>query len=109
MTVKIHSVVWNVCFVSARADILRRSDGTLSVGVTDNLTKTIYLSDALQGKFLEKVVAHELVHAFSFSYGLYIPVDVEEQIADFLATYGRDVFNMADTLLQEIIEVYKAV
>lgn len=109
MTVKIHSTLWKVCFVSAKDNMLMRSDGSISVGVTDNRTKTIYISDVLQGRFLEKVVTHELVHAFSFSYGIYIPVDIEEQIADFLATYGREVFNVADRLLQEITGIYKAV
>lgn len=109
MMFEINNIPWKIYVVSANDSILLRSNGVPSVGVTDNQTKTIYISDLLSRDFLEKVVSHELVHAFSFSYGLYIPIDTEEQIADFLATYGREVFDLADSLLSDLLGVKKVV
>lgn len=88
---------------------LLRSDFSRTVGVTDNSVKTVYVSDLLCGKFLDKVTSHELVHVFSFVNNLYIPIEVEEQIADFLATYGRDIFAVADDILEGLkLEEYYA-
>ena len=36
---------------------------------------------------------------------LYMDIDTEEIVADFLATYGREVFEIADRLLIELMEV----
>ena len=88
---------------------LLRSDFSRTVGVTDNSVKTVYVSDLLRGRFLDKVNSHELVHVFSFVNNLYIPIDIEEQIADFLATYGRDIFAVADDILERLkLEEYYA-
>lgn len=81
---------------------LLRSDFSRTVGVTDDSVKTVYVSNLLRGRFLDKVNSHELVHVFSFVNNLYIPIDVEEQIADFLATYGRDIFSVADDILERL-------
>lgn len=35
---------------------------------------------------------------------IYMPIEVEEQVADFLATYGRDIFDMADFILSNLTE-----
>ena len=48
---------------------------------------------------LTKVLTHEICHAFCFSYGILLDMDTEEIIADFLATYGRDVIELADDIL----------
>ena len=36
---------------------------------------------------------------------LYMDIDTEEIVADFLTTYGREVFEIADRLLIELMEV----
>lgn len=72
--------------------------------VTDNLTRTVYLSNLLHGRFLDKVISHELCHVWCFMNNIYMPIEVEEQVADFLATYGRDIFDMADFILSNLTE-----
>lgn len=102
---KVNGIEWYLRTVEPLSEDLTRSDGSYTCGVTDNMTKTVYISSLLAGAFLDKVICHELCHVFSFSYGLHIPIETEEIIADFLATYGRDVFDLADELLQRFIRV----
>lgn len=71
--------------------------------MTDNRKKTIFLYDKLDGSLLYKVLCHELVHAFCFSYGLRFSIDEEERLADFIATYGRDIFDLTDELIGRMI------
>lgn len=91
---------WKIMIVKPYDRHFTRSDGTSTIGATDNHEKVIYISDNLSEEMFQKVLTHELVHVFSFSYGLFIPIDTEEVIADFIATYGREVIYLADELLR---------
>lgn len=102
---KINNKTWEIVKISLQNPMLMRSDGSRTVGMTDRDTKTIYLADDLRGKFLDRVLCHELCHAFCLSYNVYMDIDTEEIVADFLATYGREVFEIADRLLIELMEV----
>lgn len=106
MSFKMGGVTWYIIFVGEYDRILMRSDGTFTVGVTDWNTKSIYLSNRLSGRFLEKVLCHELCHVASFTYGLKIDIETEEIIANFMSLYGREILNIADRLLKEISEYY---
>ena len=101
----INNEMWNLVKVSRYSDMLQRSDGSRTVGMKDRNTKTIYLADDLRGKFLDLVLRHEFCHAFCLSYNVYMDIDTEEIVADFLTTYGREVFEIADRLLIELMEV----
>lgn len=96
---------WQLSFVEPTNTMLIRSDKVFTLGVTDNNYQTVFINNQLKGKLLDKVVCHELVHVFSFSYDMDIPIDTEEIVADFLATYGRNVFNVADELLRKIMRL----
>lgn len=85
--------------------MLRRSDNTITFGVTDNNDRTVYINDRLSYDMFDKVLCHELCHVFSFAYNLHIPIETEEMIADFLSTYGRDVIAVADDILKEVLLV----
>lgn len=101
----INGVGWNIVFVNENDEVLMRSDGSFSVGVTDRTTKTIYISDRICGDFLLKVLTHELCHAYCMSFGIFMPVEVEEVVADFIATYGRDILKTADEIFAVISKV----
>lgn len=102
---KINDKTWEIVKISRHNPMLMRSDGSRTVGMTDRNTQTIYIADDLRGGFLDKVLCHELCHAFCLSYNIYMDIETEEIVADFLATYGREVFEIADRLLLEIMEV----
>lgn len=102
---KINDKTWEIVKISRQNPMLMRSDGSRTVGMTDRNTQTIYIADDLRGGFLDKVLCHELCHAFCLSYNIYMDIETEEIVADFLATYGREVFKIADRLLLKIMEV----
>lgn len=104
MVFEINNRIWRIVFTAPNSPKLRRSDFTLTVGVTDGNDGCIYLSDALRGAFLRKVLCHELVHCFMFSYSIHISIQEEEYIADWVATYGTELITLLDNLLYTILK-----
>lgn len=103
MVIFVNDRMWRIVFVPSGSPYLERSDGSYTIGCTDDKMQSVFISDTVNGTLLNKVICHELVHVYSFSYGLFIPIETEEMIADFLATYGRDVFSTADKIISEIV------
>lgn len=101
----VNNNIWNLYFVNPSNNNLQRSDGTFTLGVTDRNTRCVYLNNRLQGYMLDKVLCHELVHVYMFEYHYDISVETEEMIADFIATYGRDIFQTADALLGIVTKI----
>ena len=96
---------WRVRFTYPTDPVLVDRTGTLTIGVTDSATMTIYLSNKLCGGFLTRVVLHELSHAMMISYG-YLEqihkyckkrhwVDMEELIANLIANQAKEIFQRA--------------
>lgn len=100
----INGIEWDIVFCRPDSDNLRRSDGSYTVGVSDFSTRCVYLSDLLRGELLRKVTAHELVHCFMFSYSINIPLEEEEFIADWVATYGTDLIILLDEIMAVILK-----
>lgn len=102
---RVNNLEWNISLVEPHSPMLRRSDNTITLGVTDNNDRTVYMNNRLSYDIFDKVLCHELCHVFSFAYNLHIPIETEEMIADFLSTYGRDVIAVADNILKDILLV----
>lgn len=96
---------WRVRFTYPTDRVLVDRTGTLTIGVTDPQTMTIYLSNKLHGEFLTRVVLHELSHAMMYSYH-YLDeihryckkrhwVDMEELIANLIADRAYEIFQRA--------------
>lgn len=98
--ININGVIWNIIFISPYSNLLKRSDGSVTVGMTDCDTKMICIADNVYGEFLRKVLCHELTHAYIYSYGIFLDIAQEEMVCDLLATYARDIIRITD-------EVYK--
>lgn len=94
---------WDIVFVRPNNPNLRRSDGSTTVGMSDWNNKCVYLSDMLQGPFLRKVIAHELVHCFCFSYKISIPIEQEEFMADWISLYGTELVYLLDDIMTNIL------
>lgn len=97
---RINNIYWRIIFVNAGSKYLTRSDGSTTIGMTDGKTHIIYLYRGLKGYMLDKVLAHELVHAFMFSYNIHIDIEEEEFIADWVSVYGRELIYMLDKFMQ---------
>lgn len=105
MIFSINGTMWQVQYKNLNSSELRRSDNTISLGVTDGNTHTIYLSDKLQGFMLRKVLIHEICHAVCMSYDIYLPIETEEILCDFVATYGDEIFDIVDMVLGAVRRV----
>lgn len=81
---------------------LQRSDGTYTIGACDDLAKTIYVSEDLEGPLMKKVLCHEMTHAAMFSYNVELDYAQEEILADLIATYGSEIIEMTNQIFQKI-------
>ena len=82
-------------------DDLKRSDGTITLGVTDLNELTIYLFSGLKDELFRKVLIHEICHAFIFSYGFYLTLEEEEFVCSFVDTYASDILSNADWVIKK--------
>lgn len=105
MIFNINGTIWHIQYKNSNSSELRRSDNTISLGVTDRNAHTIYLSDKLQGFMLRKVLIHEICHAVCMSYDIYLPIEQEEILCDFVATYGDEIFDIVDMVLGAVRRV----
>lgn len=96
----INGIEWEIAWENPNSNTLRRSDGSITVGVTDWNERCIYLSNALYGAFLRRVMAHELCHCFCFSYGVSMPIEEEERLADWISLYGTELVYLLDDLIK---------
>lgn len=99
MEFEINGRKWNIIFVSPYDDRLMRSDGSRTVGMTDGNKNIVCISNRLRGAFLRRVVAHELCHSFVISFDIYMPLEEEERLADWIATYGTELVYLLDDLM----------
>ena len=98
----INGEIWYIEYVPANDIILLRPDGVQTVGVCDDITKTIYLSEELYGDFLKKVLAHEITHAAMFSYDVFLTYEQEELVADLIATFGEEIIDITNLIFNQI-------
>lgn len=90
---------WQVVFAPATSEWLARSDGSLTLGVTDRNVMTVFLSNHLRGALLRKVLIHELTHAWMFSYDYHLSLEEEEFVCDFLASNAEAIIAKADEII----------
>ena len=93
---------WLVVTVPFNYYKLYRSDGSLSIAACDDIDKTIYISNVLEGDFLKKVLCHEITHAAMFSYDVNLTIDQEELLADLLATYGDQIIYITNKIFKKM-------
>ena len=64
----------------------------------------ISINDAYT-EFSKKVLcAHELCHAFCFSYDIHMSIQEEEFLADWVSRYGRDLITILDDLMYIVLK-----
>lgn len=99
----INVIEWDIVFVPPNSKNLKRSDGSITFGVTDWNDKCVYLSSALHGDFLERVLCHELTHCVCFSWDISIPIETEEWLCNFMSDHGKEVIYLLDDLMRSVL------
>ena len=102
---RINNKTWNIRLVQSDSHMLMRSDGSYTVGMCDRTTQTVYISNLLQGKFLRKVLIHEICHSAMFSYGIDMSVEQEELFCDLVSTYVDEIIGIVDNIFNALCKV----
>lgn len=103
MEIMVNGNLWKIEFVKPTSRNLLRSDGSSTLGVCDNGLKKIFIVDNVSRYMTDKILCHELTHLYAMEYDYYMPVEVEEIVADFLSLFGRDIIYMADDVMSKIL------
>ena len=98
----INGITWTIEYVEPNNPILRRNNGTWTIGCTDSKARTIYINNRLNNYMNQKVLTHEICHALIFSYGIYFDLQTEELICDFIATYGLEIIELVEDILYNV-------
>ena len=102
--ININGEEWRIALVSPFDPILQRSDKGFTLGVCDDIAKTIFINKDLSQKYIEKVLCHELTHAAMFSYNIDLTLEQEEILADLIATYGQEIVHITNLVFKRIME-----
>lgn len=83
-------------------EIFRMDNEEFTIGVCDDNTKTIYISNLLRGEKLKQVLCHEIVHAAMFSYNVELEYEQEELLANLIAIYGKEIVQITDNIFKRL-------
>lgn len=108
MKFTVNNQEWNLVFVKPNSRNLMRSDGSITIGMTDNNTKSVYINNRLNDYMTDKVICHELTHVFAFEFDYYMDIETEEIVADFMSLYGRKIVYLLDDLIAVLKKAYIA-
>ena len=100
MKFTVNNQEWELRFVNPNNKNLMRSDGSITLGMTDCNTKTVYINNRLNNYMTDKVLCHELTHVYAFSFDYFIDIQTEEIVADFLSLFGRDIIYLLDDIIK---------
>ena len=103
MIFKANGNIWLLKFVRPSDRNLQRSDGVYTLGVTDGNIKTVFIANNLNDYMKDKVFLHELTHVHAIENNYYMPIEVEEIVADFLSLFGRDIVYLADDIMGKLM------
>lgn len=98
----INGLAWKIAYVNSYFPLLRRINGEYSIGACDNLTRTIYLNQNLEGELLKKVLCHQITHAAMFSYNVNLSLEQQELIADLISTYGEEIIYITNKIFAKL-------
>ena len=98
----INHEIWVVKFMQPYDEIFRMDNGEFTIGVCDDNTKTIYISNLLRGEKLKQVLCHEIVHAAMFSYNVELDYEQEELLANLIAIYGKEIVQITDNIFKRL-------
>lgn len=100
MTFTVNGNEWQLEFVKPSSKELIRSDGSVTIGMTDNLQKKVFINNRLSDYMTDKCLAHEMCHVYAFSFNYFMDIETEEIVADFFSLFGRSIVYQLDDLIK---------
>lgn len=104
MVVRINDNLWRIQFTYPQNPNLRMSDGRQVLGLCDNNIKTIFIADNQTDVKTEHIICHEITHAICMEYDIYLELEMEEWLCNFMADHGREVIDILDTILSATLK-----
>lgn len=98
----INGEVWNIFLVPPYDIALLMPNGIYALGVCNDATKTICISNELYGEDFEQVLCHELVHASMFAYNVALSFNEEELLAEIISIFGEEIIDITDVMFDRI-------
>ena len=100
MKFTVNNQEWELVLVNPNSKELVRSNNTITIGMTDNFQKKIFINNRLNDYMFDKCLSHELCHVFCFSHNIYMPLEQEEFLANWISIHGRNLIYLLDDLVQ---------
>ena len=100
MKFTVNNQEWELLFVNPNSKELMRSNGTITIGTTDNIKKNVFINNRLNDYLFDKCLAHELCHVYAFSFDYFMDIQTEEIVADFFSLFGRSMVYMLDDFVK---------
>ena len=106
MKFTVNNQEWELVLVKPNNKELMRSDGSITIGMTDNNQRKVFINNRLNDYLFDKCLAHELCHVYAFSFDYFMDIETEEIVADFFSLFGRDMVNILDDLTMILKKAY---
>lgn len=100
MKFKANGLTWEVQSVQRDNEKLKLN-GNECLGVTYYKDLQIFLDGSLQKELFRQTAIHELVHAFSFSFGVHLIANdkTEESVCDFIGCHLDEIYTAANKIM----------
>lgn len=103
---KINNYDWNLIFVDPFDPVLEVGNNKYTYGVTIPKLRTIFIANDVYGDFLHHILSHELWHAEMVSRNVYLPIYIEEALADLVADNELETINIARNVHNNLCKYY---
>lgn len=98
-------MTWEVLSVQRNNEKLKLNNNEC-LGITRYQDLQIFIDCSLSKELFRQTVIHELVHAFSFSFGVHIMAneDTEEPVCDFVASHLDKLYTITNKIMANCYE-----
>lgn len=100
MKFKVNGLTWEVQSVQRDNEKLKVKNADC-MGVTYFKDLQIFLDCSLSKELFRQTVIHELVHAFSFSFGVHLVANekTEESVCDFVGSHLDEIYSITNKIM----------
>lgn len=105
LKIKVNGLIWEVQSVSQDHEKLKIK-GAECFGVTYYKDLQIFIDCSLPKELFRQTVIHELIHAFSFSFGVHLIANekTEESVCDFMGSHLDEIYLTTNLIMVDCYE-----
>ena len=102
MKFKVNGLTWNIQSVQRDSEKLKVNN-IACLGVTYCHDLQIFLDSSQSKELFRQTVIHELIHAFTFSFGVHLMANekTEESVCDFMAAHLDEIFLTTNRIMND--------